>query len=88
MLGVGRFLVPARRGDDDLTKAFGIEYLTEVILSPEARSVGETIAEAPLLAGTGIEVVRLLRNGERILLPAPETKLRSGDALALLCSRD
>ncbi|MGH2568812.1 MAG: sodium:proton antiporter, partial [Bacteroidota bacterium] len=45
MLAVGVRLIPKRRADRDLTEEFGMgEYITEIILKPEAKSVGQTVA--------------------------------------------
>ena len=83
MMTVGRKLVPDHRGKGDLTKSFGMgDYLTDLVLQAESKSVGQSLASAPLVEELGIEVLQILR-GEDILRPTPETILREHDVLRI-----
>ncbi len=83
MMTVSRKLVPDHRGKGDLTKSFGMgDYLTDLVLQAESKSVGQSLASAPLVEELGIEVLQILR-GEDILRPTPETILREHDVLRI-----
>ena len=83
MMTVGRKLVPDHRSKGDLTKSFGMgDYLTDLVLQAESKSVGQSLASAPLVEELDIEVLQILR-GEDILRPTPETILREHDVLRI-----
>ena len=83
MMTLGRRLVPDHRGQGDLTTSFGLgDYLTDLVLQTESRSVGHSLASAPLLKELNIDVLQILR-GEDTLRPTPETILREGDVLRI-----
>ena len=83
MMTLGRRLVPDHRGQGDLTTSFGLgDYLTDLVLQTESRSVGHSLASAPLVKELNIDVLQILR-GEEILRPTPETILREGDVLRI-----
>ena len=83
MMTVGRKLVPDHRGKGDLTKSFGLgHYLTDLVLQIESKSVGHSLASAPLVEELGIEVLQILRGGDT-LRPTPETILREHDVLRI-----
>ena len=83
MMTVGRKLVPDHRSKGDLTKSFGMgDYLTDLVLQAESKSVGQSLASAPLVEELGIEVLQILR-GEDTLRPTPETILREHDVLRI-----
>ena len=83
MMTVGRKLAPDHRSKGDLTKSFGMgDYLTDLVLQAESKSVGQSLASAPLVEELGIEVLQILR-GEDILRPTPETILREHDVLRI-----
>ena len=83
MMTVGRKLVPDHRGEGDLTKSFGLgDYLTDLVLQAESKSIGHSLASAPLVQELGIEVLQI-RRGEDTLRPTPETILREHDVLRI-----
>ena len=83
MMTLGRRLVPDHRGQGDLTTSFGLgDYLTDLVLQTESKSVGHSLASAPLVKELNIEVLQILR-GEDTLRPTPETILREGDVLRI-----
>jgi len=85
MVLIGVRLIPERRKDEDLTNRFGLgNYLTEVILSPEAKSVGKTVEEAPLVKDLGVEILEVRREGKRLQLPQSKTILKANDILKVI----
>ncbi len=83
MMTLGRRLVPDHRGQGDLTTSFGLgDYLTDLVLQTESKSVGHSLASAPLVKELNIDVLQI-RRGEDTLRPTPETILREGDVLRI-----
>ena len=83
MMTLGRRLVPDHRGRGDLTTSFGLgDYLTDLVLETESKSVGHSLASAPLVKELNIDVLQILRGGDT-LRPTPETILREGDVLRI-----
>ena len=83
MMTVGRKLVPDHRGKGDLTKSFGLgDYLTDLVLLAESKSVGQSLASAPLVNELGVDVLQILRGNDN-LCPTPETVLREHDVLRI-----
>ena len=83
MMTLGRRLVPDHRGQGDLTTSFGLgNYLTDLVLQTESKSVGHSLASAPLVKELNIDVLQI-RRGEDTLRPTPETILREGDVLRI-----
>ncbi len=87
MLVVGSRLIPDRRMEDDLTQRFAMgEYLTEIVLLPEAKSVGTTIADAPLGKDIDLEILEVRRHAGRLQFPGPDTMLQADDILLVRCN--
>ena len=87
MLVVGSRLIPDRRMEDDLTQRFAMgEYLTEIVLLPEAKSVGTTIADAPLGKDIDLEILEVRRHAGRLQFPGPHTMLQADDILLVRCN--
>ena len=83
MMTVGRKLVPDHRGKGDLTRSFGMgDYLTDLVLLAESKSVGKSLAAAPLVEELGVEVLQVQR-GEDTLRPSAEIILRKHDVLRI-----
>ena len=86
MLLIGIKLIPERRGEGDLTETFALsEYLTEIILLPDALSVGREIKDAPLVHDLDIAILEIRRLEETIHLPTGEVVLQAGDVLLVRC---
>jgi di/tricarboxylate transporter len=82
MLLIGIRLIPDRRTDKELTEEFGMgEYLTEIIVQPEAKSVGQPVATCSMVEEVGIEILEVIRDGRRISLPPSVTIIQAGDVL-------
>ena len=83
MMTWGRRRVPDHRGKGDLTKSFGLgDYLTDVVLLADSKSVGQSLASAPLVKELAVEVLQIVRGGVT-LRPTPRTILREHDVLRI-----
>ncbi len=89
MLLVGVRLIPERRGQGDLTEVFALnEYLTEIVLLPEAASVGYKIENSPLVHNLDITILEIHRDGETIPQPKGNVVLLANDILLVRCNLD
>ena len=82
---VGKWLIPDRAGGS-LTEDYHLrEYLTEILVTPNSSLVGKLISETRLREQYDINVLGLIREGQKLLLPtdAPSSggALRSNDVL-------
>lgn len=86
MFLIGIRLIPERRGGADLTEAFGMaRYLTDVILLPEAKSVGTIAANSPLVRDLEVEILAVFRDGERLQSRPEQIVLQARDVVRLSC---
>lgn len=86
MLLVGVRLIPNRIGSDKRDAIFGSgNYLIEIVLESDARSVGTTLADSPLLQDVAIQGVEVFRDGQLLNIPADQLVLQVGDHLKLNC---
>ncbi|CUQ65549.1 SLC13 family permease [Candidatus Nitrospira inopinata] len=87
MLAAGLRLIPDRRADGDLTRHFSMdEYLTEIVLLPEAKSVGTTVGDCPLVKDIDLDILEVRRGAGRALSPDPSMVLQAGDVLLVRCN--
>jgi di/tricarboxylate transporter len=88
MLTVGVRLIPERREEGDLIQNFRLrEYIAEVVLLEDSRSVGQTIKDAPLVQDIDLTIIEIQRETERIV-PEPDFVLQTGDVLRVRCDLD
>jgi di/tricarboxylate transporter len=81
MFFVRRF-VPDRTSSTELTEEFGLRpYLSEVVISPNSDLAGKTLREADMGRQLGLEVLRIVRDDEKHIVPRASTVLRPGDIL-------
>ncbi len=86
MFTIGIRLIPERRPDADLAEAFGIaEYLTDVVLLPEAKSIGAPASDSPLAQELDTEILAVFRAGQPLTAPLHEIILQAKDVLRLRC---
>jgi di/tricarboxylate transporter len=86
MLLIGVRLLPAKEAEEDLRELFGIgDYLIEVVLSAEAKSVGTVLSTSPLLRDVDIRKVDVYRDGKLLDEPADQLLLQAGDHLKVRC---
>lgn len=84
---IGWRLVPKRKGQTSVQELFDIqEYVTEVELTEESKLVGERLSEIRSYTDNGVNVLSLVRGGEKRMAPAPQTKFKVGDILIVQCA--
>ncbi len=89
ILVIGARFIPERRGGGDLAESYGLsDYVTDVILGPDAKSVGKSIAEAPLTRDLGVRILQITRDGRRIHMPGGGVVLRKNDILRIKAGAD
>ncbi len=63
---VGVKLLPARRSPEDLTRSYGMGgYITDVVVREGSELVGETVDSSALTEGLDVDVLEILRGGDR-----------------------
>lgn len=86
---VGIRLIPDRAQSNDLTNVLGIrQYLTEVLILPDSPLIGKTLAESRFGQDMDLTILRLIRDGDRHLIPRANRRLKSGDTLLVQGQRD
>lgn len=87
MMTAGRKLTPERRKPKELAESWRVvEYLTELVLSPESDSVGYRIEDAPLTRDLDLDVVKIRRPGRGPLPTMTDMVLQADDALVVRCN--
>ncbi|MEJ7625072.1 MAG: SLC13 family permease [Pyrinomonadaceae bacterium] len=82
MLLIGRRMLPNRGGGDSLADQYQIrEYISEVIVLPNSSLVGQTLTEANLNTELELNVLGIVRGGERINAPSSRERIRRRDSL-------
>lgn len=85
LLLVGIWLLPGRKAAAR-EPVFGHgDYQIEIVLGPEARSVGTILAQSPLLRDLKISRAEVVRDGRLLDTPADQLVLRAGDQLRVRC---
>lgn len=86
LLLVGVRLIPKREAAAARGPLFGSgDYQIEIVLAPEARSVGKALSVSPLLKDVAIRGVEVFRNGIAVEEPPERLILQSGDHLKVRC---
>jgi len=81
---IGWRLIPKRQGQSATDDLFEVEkYITEVRLPADSRLVRKRLPEINAFVENGINLLGLVRDGERRLAPSPRTEFRAGDILVL-----
>ena len=62
------------------------DYLTDIVLLPEAKSVGKPLKDAPLVHDLDIAVIGVYRNNVQLVIPPPKTILKANDVLRVRCN--
>ncbi|MGB7070869.1 MAG: SLC13 family permease [Pyrinomonadaceae bacterium] len=82
MLLIGRRMLPSRGGEDSLTEQYHIrEYISELLVLPESRLVGKTLGEANIYKELELNVLGIIRSGEKINAPSSSERIRRRDSL-------
>ncbi|MEJ5368120.1 MAG: SLC13 family permease [Bryobacteraceae bacterium] len=86
MFLIGIRLIPERRAGTDLTEVFDVgQYLTDVVLGPDAKSVGKVAAHSPLVKDLDVEILAVFRKGERLAEAPEQIVLEASDVIRLNC---
>ncbi|HLO15457.1 MAG TPA: SLC13 family permease, partial [Anaerolineales bacterium] len=86
---LGRFLLPAHRGDEDSIDHFRMEgYYTELVLLADSPLLGKTIREIEEQQPTDFKVSAWYRNGRPRNRPFGSKKAQAGDVLVIRTSQD
>lgn len=86
---VGRFLLPVHPGDDDSTDHFRLEgYYTELVLLPDSKLLGKTIAEIEEEQKTDFRVAAWYRSNRPREKPYGTKKTQAGDILVIQTNPD
>ncbi|MDJ0836082.1 MAG: SLC13 family permease [Acidobacteriota bacterium] len=89
MVLIGRRFLPDNKVSDhsemrDLAKVYQLqEYLTTLKIPPHSKLEGLTLRQARIGAVLGIQVVGIIRHGEKKLAPTAETVLQANDELVV-----
>ena len=82
MLTLGRRMLPNRGGEESLTEQYKMrEYISELIVLPDSPLVGKTIGEADLNQRLDLNVLGIIRTGEKINAPGASERIRRRDSL-------
>lgn len=82
MLFFGRLMLPNRGGEESLTEQYHMrEYVSELLVLPESPLVGKTLGEANIATDLELNVLGIVRSGERIISPPPGERIRRRDSL-------
>jgi di/tricarboxylate transporter len=86
---LARRFIPDRAAPAALTDEFGVRpYLSEIVVLPDSRLVGKTLAEADVGRELGLNVLRIVRDKNKILAPRASTVLEAGDTLMVAASQE
>jgi len=88
MLLVGRRLIPDRGNPKDLVEEFGLtQYLSEILILPDSKLIGKTLAESGLGRDLDLTVLRIVR-GKNHIAPRAHIRLEAGDVLLVEGQRE
>ncbi len=86
MLLFGVRIIPDRSADGELIDKYQMhDYITDIILMPNAKSIGMRVADSPLVKELEIDILEVIRNGQRLLVPVSDIVLQENDLLRVRC---
>ena len=86
MLLIGLKVLPARQRDNSLSERFSMrDYLTELELLPGNELSGQRIMDSALVKELEMDIIEVMRNGQRYTLPPGDFTLQAGDLLKVRC---
>lgn len=90
MLFIGRKLLPSRGGEESFTQKYNIRaYISEVLVLPSSNLVGNSLAESDVGAKFGLNVIGIIREGEKDeIIPEAEEIIQANDLLMVEGSID
>ncbi len=79
-------IIPDRSADGELIDKYQMhDYITDIILMPNAKSIGMRVADSPLVKELEIDILEVIRNGQRLLVPVSDIVLQENDLLRVRC---
>ena len=88
MLLLGRRLVPDRIPKEDIEGFSARIYLSELLVKADSPLAGQTLHEAGLGEKLDLKVLRVVRDGNRYIVPRSSTRLDAGDVLLVEGERE
>ncbi len=86
MLLIGLKILPDRQREKSLSEQFGLrDYLTELELLPGNELSGQRIMDSALVKELEMDIIEVVRNGQRYTLPPGDFRLQEGDLLKVRC---
>jgi len=86
---IGWRLIPSRRGQASSNELFEIEkYVTEVRIPENSKLDGTKLSQINTFTDNGVNILGLVRDGERRFAPAPQIQFKAGDILILEIDTD
>lgn len=84
MLVIGRKMLPRRGGEESFTDQYQIrEYISELLVLPDSPLVGKTLGEASLNTELDLNVLGIIRRGQKINAPSPFERIQRRDSLVV-----
>ena len=81
MFLLGRHLVPDRIPHEEIEQISTRLYFTEILIPAQSPLVGETLRTSALGSEMDLKVLRIVRDGRRLLVPRATTRLEENDVL-------
>jgi di/tricarboxylate transporter len=82
MMLFGVRMIKTKDVSTELTQKYDMnDYLTDIVLLPEAESVGTRLVESPLVKEIEIDILDVVRNGRRLLRPTYQIVFEANDVL-------
>lgn len=86
MILVGQRLLPNRQKDKNLRERFSLgDYLTELELLEGNELSGQRIMDSALVKELEMDIIEVIRKGQRFTLPPGDFTLQAGDLLKVRC---
>jgi di/tricarboxylate transporter len=86
MAAVGVRLIPERNAMGGLTQKYRMHnYLTDVVLLGNTKSIGVAVKDSPLVKELEIDILEVIRDGRRVRTPLSDTVLQENDLLRVRC---
>lgn len=80
-------LLPERKEHGDLTTEFQLQdYITEIIVQPESKSVHTEIRNSPLVKDLDLDIIEIHRGEKNKFFPSPYTVIMPNDVLRVRCN--
>ncbi len=82
MITIGRKLLPDYNINESLTEKYQIrEYISEVLVLPQSHLIGKTLAESDINVELELNVIGIIRQGNKITSPGSDEMILAGDLL-------